>query len=101
MVWIMMIHEEISFSRKSCEEGFGFICMKAAYLYGVTGRMDYSPGTEVRILAEGEQSRMSEFIEWIGINLADPKTMLTHNTLNYSGKFKEFDIYLHSIQHII
>lgn len=91
-----MAHADISFRKKSYEDGFAFTCMKAAYQHGITGRMDYSMETGVKIQAEGEQQRIEEFIKWIEINIKDTYNILFYNSLNYSGNFKEFDIYRHS-----
>ena len=65
----MMIYSEISFTRKRCDDGFGFACMKAAYLFGITGRMEYNH--HVKIQAEGEQAKLEEFIAWIKENAKD------------------------------
>ena len=92
-----MTRVEIRFKRKSYEDGFGFSCMKAAYLFGITGRLDYSPENGVRILAEGDQGMMSEFVKWIETNVNDSHNLFFNNSLNYSGKYKEFDIYRHTV----
>jgi acylphosphatase len=92
----MMMHTEIIFKRKSYEDGFGFDCMKAAYLFGITGRMDYGPEVGVRIEAEGEESRITKFIKWIETNGKNSDNMLYTNSSEYDGKFKEFDIFRHS-----
>jgi acylphosphatase len=93
----MMAHAEISFKRKSYEDGFGFSCMKAAYLFGITGRMDYGHKTGVRIQAEGEQGRIAEFIKWIKANANGVDNILYQRSFTCSGAFKEFDIYLHTV----
>jgi acylphosphatase len=89
----MMIHSEIGFIREKSDDGFGFACMKAAYQFGITGRMDYNH--EVKIQAEGEQAKIDEFIAWIKNNMKE-QTQIHHKySLNCSGKYKEFDIFLH------
>lgn len=93
---MMMMHTEIIFKRKSYEDGFGFACMKAAYLFGITGRMDYGTESGVRIEAEGEEGRITEFIKWIENNGKNSDNILYTNSLEYDGKYKEFDIFRHS-----
>lgn len=91
----MMIHSEISFIRQRSDDGFGFDCMKAAYLFGITGRMDYNH--RVKIQAEGEQRNVDEFIAWIKENAKDTEQLQFHNSFTYSGKYKEFDIFRQSV----
>ncbi|KAF0199577.1 MAG: hypothetical protein FD166_5 [Bacteroidetes bacterium] len=92
----MITYSEISFIRKSYEDGFGFACMKAAYGFGIRGRMDYGPETGVKILAEGEHDQISDFVNWIRTNIKDVNHLLFLTTINYSGKYQEFDIYRHT-----
>jgi acylphosphatase len=87
----MIIHSEISFIRQRSDDGFGFDCMKAAYLFGITGRMDYNH--EVKIQAEGEQVKIDEFITWIKENIKEHTQIHYKYSFNYSGKYKEFDIF--------
>jgi len=91
----MMMHAVISFTRKSYEDGFGFDCMKAAYLFGITGRMDYGTESGVRIEAEGEESMITEFIKWIENNGKIYDNTLSTRSIECNAKFKEFDIYRH------
>ncbi len=91
----MLIHADITFIKNSSEDGFGFACMKAAYLFGITGRMDYNH--QVKIEAEGHHDKMQEFISWIKENIKDSDILQYNSSNNYSGKFKEFDIYRHSV----
>ncbi|MBK6346604.1 MAG: acylphosphatase [Bacteroidales bacterium] len=87
----MMIHTEISFIRKKTDDGFGFACMKAAYLFGITGRMEYNH--EVKIHAEGERGNIEEFIAWIKENEKDDTQVRYNYSFNNSRKYKEFDIF--------
>jgi acylphosphatase len=90
----MLIHADIIFIKNSAEDGFAFACMKAAYFFGITGRMDYNH--QVKIEAEGHHDKMQEFISWIKDNVKDTEQLLFNNSLIYSGKFKEFDIFRHN-----
>lgn len=90
----MMIHTDIRFTRQRANDGFGFACMRAAYQFGITGRMDYNH--EVIIQAEGEESKILEFIEWIKVNVKEQTKIHYKNSLNYYGKYKEFDIFRHN-----
>ena len=93
----MMTHTEISFTSKNYEDGFGFACMKAAYSFGITGRMDYCSESDVKISAEGEQDKIVEFIQWIEANVKDHDKILYNSPMKCTRKFKEFDIYCHSL----
>lgn len=95
----MKTHADINIVKRKYEEGFGFACMKAAYLYGITGRLDYDPENGIKIEAEGEAGNIIVFIKWIENNIKDSDSMQYKSTLNHSGKYKEFDIYLHSDNH--
>jgi len=92
----MITYSEISFIRTGYDDGFGFACMKAAYGFGIRGRMDYGPETGVKILAEGENSQISEFMHWIRTNIKDVNHLIFLTKTNSYGKFQEFDIYMHS-----
>jgi acylphosphatase len=94
----MMKHVEISFKSSFYEDGFGFACMKMAYSIGVTGKMDYGAESDVTIQAEGDESKLAEFLQWIETNVKDPAHLIVNNTLKYSGKYNEFDIYLNAIR---
>jgi acylphosphatase len=88
-----MIHSEISFRKIILEEGFGFACMKAAYAFGIKGRMIYGIESGVMIQAEGDQKRMDDFIRWLETNANKNKGEIDCKPGEYSGKFNEFDIY--------
>lgn len=92
----MMVHSEISFIRKSHEDGFGFACMKAAYFFGITGRMDYGLSSSITILAEGENEKICDFIKWIELNLNNSTKIIYDNSLINNTKYKEFDIFRNS-----
>jgi hypothetical protein len=64
--------------------------MKTAYLYGITGRMDYSPTSGAIIQAEGDIKSITEFVGWIKSNTNNHVNCI--KSLDYTGKFKEFDI---------
>ncbi|MFH1120442.1 MAG: acylphosphatase [Bacteroidota bacterium] len=91
----MMTQSEISFIRKKTGDGFGFACMKAAYLLGITGRMEYNH--EVRIHAEGEPGKIEEFIAWIKENENDNTQVRYNHSFNNSRKYKEFDIFRQTV----
>lgn len=85
-----MTQSEISFIRKKTGDGFGFACMKEAYLLGITGRMEYNH--EVRIHAEGELEKIEEFLARIKKNENDNTQLRYNHSFNNSRKYKEFDI---------
>jgi acylphosphatase len=74
----MIQQASIRFRKKSYDDGFGFACLKAAYSFDITGRMDYCPEKGVSILAEGEPARISEFLMWLEQNITDASHQLTH-----------------------
>ena len=92
----MKTYAEISFAKKNYDDGFGFTCMKAAYQFGITGRMDYSPELGVKIQAEGEQADIEDFMLWIKSNNDNTIKFEFAKHLNSGTKFKEFDIFRHS-----
>jgi acylphosphatase len=57
--------------------------------------MDYN--YEVKIEAEGEESNILRFIEWIKENLKEQTKICFRSSINYSGEFKEFDIFQHNL----
>ncbi len=71
--------------------GFGFLCMKAAYINGVTGKMNYGPGIGMKIIAEGEEPGITAFVKWIELNIGQAK-QLHYRPAIPERKFKEFDI---------
>lgn len=95
-----MMHAEIYFIRINTEDGFGFACMKAAYVSGVTGRMDYGNGSQVKIVAEGEQVKVADFIQWIKTNVLESSHLRYDTTMNYSGRYDEFNIYFDSAEYL-
>lgn len=92
----MVIRSQINFFRKNYEDGFGFACMKAAYGIGIKGRMDYGLEIGVRILAEGSQDQISDYIRWIRANIKDVNHLFFQKTINFNDKYQEFDIYRHT-----
>ena len=92
----MMISSKIRFSKSNTTDGFGFNCMKTAYSLRIKGRLDYYPGGENQIIAEGEENSLQDFIAWIKNNIEDTNQFTCHNSLISSGIFKEFDIFLHT-----
>jgi acylphosphatase len=89
----MLIHTEIRFIKKQFEDGFGFTCMKAAYSFGITGKMEYGQDLMVVIHSEGEESGMAQFIQWLESDAKDPDEVIYAKSMDYSGKYTEFDIY--------
>lgn len=87
----MIDHLEITFLRDTYDDGFGFLCMKAAYQYHITGKMLYGPSTGALIHAEGESDNILDFLQWIS-KLEKKKTKITKKTLTKERLFKEFDI---------
>jgi hypothetical protein len=92
----MIMHAEISFAKKNHDDGFGFDCMKTAYSFGLTGRMDYGTNVGVVIQAEGEQGMIDGFVTWIKVNIKDADHICCHTSQTESKKFKEFDIFKHT-----
>jgi len=82
----MNVRSEIRFSRVKHADGFGFNCMKTAYTLDVKGRLDCYP----------EGDNLNAFIAWIKDNIDDDSQLTCYNSLNYSGVYKEFDIFLHA-----
>ena len=89
----MLIHSDISFRKQKFDDGFGFICMKAAYAFGIKGCMVYGPDTGVVIQAEGEHQGIDDFVKWLNINANVNKEEIICKPGEYAGKFNEFDIY--------
>ena len=92
----MLLKADIRFRRNQYDDGFGFTCLKAAYHFGIKGRMDYSKKDGVVIKAEGESRSIREFLHWIEGNAFEI------NELNYShspidqSRFREFDLFRHA-----
>lgn len=91
----MLLKADIRFERSSCADGFGFTCMRTAYSMEITGRMDYDL-KGVKIIAEGEQEKINEFIRWIQSNIRESGNLQCNTTCVEVGKFREFDIYRHT-----
>ncbi len=91
----MTLHGEVTFRRKSFDDGFGFACMKAAYQLGITGRMDYNSETGAKIIMEGDGKQLNNFLEWIKKNFTDVSELLFSATICTKQAYKEFDIYRH------
>lgn len=91
----MLLKADIRFKRNQYDDGFGFTCLKAAYHFGIKGRMDYSKIDGVVIKAEGESQCIREFLHWLEGNAFEI------NELSYSQSpleqitFKEFDLFRH------
>jgi acylphosphatase len=92
----MITQVEICLRNTHYELGFGFAIMKMAYRLGITGRMDYIPGMNIEIQAEGEQREIADFIQWTTDQVKNPDHIQLKKIRNCKRKFKEFDIYLHS-----
>jgi len=87
---------DIRFRRDQYDDGFGFTCLKAAYHFGIKGRMDYSDKDGVIINAEGEPTKIREFLHWIEGNAFQINELhYTHDSLDHF-RFKEFDLYRHA-----
>jgi acylphosphatase len=87
----MFKHLEITFLRDSYDDGFGFLCMKSAYHYHITGNMHYGPSIGVFIHAEGESDNIDDFLRWIN-QLAMQQAKITNKSLTTERLYKEFDI---------
>ncbi|MEA5109259.1 hypothetical protein SDC9_08660 [bioreactor metagenome] len=92
----MNVRSEIRFSRVKHADGFGFNCMKTAYTLDVKGRLDCYPEGDNQIIAEADENNLNAFIAWIKDNIDDDSQLTCYNSLNYSGVYKEFDIFLHA-----
>jgi acylphosphatase len=84
---------EIRFDKTSFDDGFGFSCMKAAYMCGVKGRMEYGPEMGVRIIVEGEEKVIAEFIRWLEDNVKDSVNLVIVYSFSPEYRYKEFDLY--------
>ena len=88
-----MVHSDISFRKRKFDDGFGFTCMKAAYSLEIKGIMIYGFDSRVVIEAEGDHTKMEEFLMWLKINTKEEKEGIVCLKGVYTGKFSEFDIY--------
>jgi len=75
--------------------------MKAAYNFGIRGRMDYGPETGVKIQVEGDHDQIKDFIQWIENNIKDISHFLFYTSHSCIAKYNEFDIYRHSSQPVL
>jgi len=88
----MIEHSNISIPWSNISEGFAFVCMKTAYQYGITGKMNYGPAFGAGIEAEGEQTQLAEFFLWILKNVKESKKIKLQNQVLQKRKYSEFDI---------
>jgi hypothetical protein len=77
-------------------EDFGFLCMKAAYNFKITGQMIYGNETGVFIHAIGEEIKLRQFITWITEANQCTDTIKIFESAAEDNDFSEFDIYKHS-----
>jgi acylphosphatase len=91
----MLTKADIRFRRSNYEDGFGFSCLKAAYHFGIKGRMDYSIHDGVMIKAEGESKNVREFLHWIEGNVYEIDGLQYSYVPSDETKFKEFDLCRH------
>ena len=86
---------EITFSRKSFEDAFGFECMKMAYKLNLKGRMDYGPETRAIIRLQGDQENKNRFLMWLRSSIGETSETLYFFQSDNIRIFNEFDIYRH------
>jgi acylphosphatase len=91
----MLLKADIRFRKLSSDDGFGFTCLKAAYHFGIKGRMDYSAQEGVAIHAEGDSKNIREFLHWIEGQAFDFQGLKYTHSPSDRHLFKEFDLYKH------
>jgi hypothetical protein len=87
---------EIHFMPLRLSEDFGFLCMKAAYNFKITGRMIYGNEMGVFINAIGEENKLRQFINWIIEANQSSDSIKIFESAAGENDFSEFDIYKHS-----
>lgn len=89
----MIQHASIRFPEMTLPTGFGFACMKAAYSFRITGRMEYGNSLMVKIDAEGDPDQLSCFIDWIIRNIGSGPTPVIRLSVEKQEKYSEFDLF--------
>ena len=88
----MLLRAEIRFRRSTYDDGFGFTCLKAAYHFGIRGRMEYSNNSGVTIHAEGETPDVRQFLHWFeGIAFELKELHYSHSPAE-GNRYQEFDL---------